>query len=76
VIGRGMRLVAIGISIGVAASIGLTRLIATLLFGTGAVDTLTLAGSAIVFFAVALTACYMPARKATRVETASVLRTQ
>jgi putative ABC transport system permease protein len=76
IVGRGMRLVGVGILMGITASVALTRLMAALLFGTGAIDGLTLAASAMLFVIVALAACYVPSRRATRVETASVLRAQ
>ncbi len=68
VIGHGMSLALIGIGLGVAASLGLTRLIQSLLFQVNATDPLTfvvITGSLIV---VAALACYLPARRATKVD--------
>src|SRR5262249_51913287 len=76
VVGRGMRMVGTGIVIGIAGSIAMTRLMAAMLFGTGSIDPLTLAASATAFATVAILACYLPARRATRVETSAVLRAQ
>src|ERR1700735_2469765 len=74
VIGDGLRLAGAGIVIGLAASFGLTRLMASLLFQTSAFDPITFAGSAIVFAAVAALACYIPARRAIRVDPMVALR--
>ncbi len=67
VLGHGLKLVLIGICIGLTASLGLTRLMASQLFGISATDPLTFAGVAIVLAFVALLACYIPARRAARI---------
>src|SRR6185503_5516263 len=67
VIGQGMMLVVIGMAAGVAAALALTRLMATLLFGVSPTDPLTLALISLLLGTVALLACYLPARRATRV---------
>jgi putative ABC transport system permease protein len=74
VVKQGMRLALLGVAIGVAASLALTRLISTLLFGVSASDPLAFSLAAAVLVATALAACYLPARRATRVDPMIVLR--
>jgi ABC-type antimicrobial peptide transport system permease subunit len=74
VVGHGMRLTLIGAGIGIAASLALTRLLASMLFGIGASDPLVFAGAVMVLVVAALLACYLPARRATRVDPIIVLR--
>jgi putative ABC transport system permease protein len=74
VIGQGLRMPAVGIVIGLAASIGLTRIISRLLFEVGATDPSTFAAVGLVLAAVAAAACYFPARRATRVDPVRALR--
>lgn len=63
-----------GACLGLAASFGLTRFIAGFLFGVGAADPLTFIGVAALLFAVTLTACLVPARRAMRVDPLVALR--
>jgi putative ABC transport system permease protein len=74
VVGNGLRLAAVGILIGIAASFGLTRLMASFLYKTSATDLLTFAGSAVVFAVVAALASYIPARRAMRINPTDALR--
>jgi predicted permease len=73
-LGEGMRMALVGVAIGVAVALGLTHLMATMLFGVSATDPVTFAGVAIVLIAVALAACYIPARRAMRVDPIVALR--
>ena len=74
VLRQGMRLALLGVAIGIAASLALTRLISTLLFGVKPTDPLAFSLAAAVLVATALAACYLPARRATRVDPRVVLR--
>jgi putative ABC transport system permease protein len=74
VVGEGARLAAIGLGIGILAALALTRLMAGLLYGVSANDLLTFAGTGAVLFAVAIVACWIPARRAMRVEPTVALR--
>jgi len=76
VVGQGMRLVAIGLVAGLAASFVLTRLLSKLLFGVSATDPLTFGAVALILAAIALFACWLPARRATRVDPLVALRTE
>jgi putative ABC transport system permease protein len=74
VLGRGLLLVAIGSALGLAASFALTRLMTNMIYEVSARDPLTFAGVAAVLLAVALAACYVPARRAMRVDPMVALR--
>ncbi len=74
VIGHGARMALIGVAIGIGAALGLTRLMANQLFGVSAHDPLTFAGVGILLMIVAVSACYIPARRAMRVDPIIALR--
>jgi putative ABC transport system permease protein len=74
VLGQGMRLVAVGIILGAAASLGLSRFLGSLLYGIGSSDVLTLIGVALLLSVVAALACYVPARRAMGVDPVNALR--
>jgi putative ABC transport system permease protein len=74
VLAEGLKLVIVGIVIGIAAAVGLTRLIVTLLYGVKATDPLIFLSVVTALVAIALAACYMPARRAMRVDPIVALR--
>jgi predicted permease len=74
VLGEGARMAALGIAIGIVASLAVTRLVSSLLFGISATDPLTFSGVALLLSLVALAAAYIPARRAMRVDPVTALR--
>jgi ABC-type antimicrobial peptide transport system permease subunit len=74
VVREGLLLTFVGIGIGLAVALALTRFLNSLLYGMSATDPLTFAGVSILLAAVALAACYLPARRATKVDPMLALR--
>ncbi|MBK5256603.1 MAG: ABC transporter permease [Vicinamibacteria bacterium] len=74
VVGDGMKITIIGVILGLVAALGLTRLMARLIYGVGAYDPVTFVGVAALLSGVAVFACFIPARRAMRVEPMVALR--
>jgi len=74
ILGQGARLAFFGVILGVLAALVLTRFMASILFGVSASDPLTFAGVAILLTFITLAACYIPARRATRIDPMVALR--
>jgi putative ABC transport system permease protein len=76
VVGQGMLLAGIGLALGLLAAFGLTRIMSSLLFGVSVTDPITYFGLALLLGAIALLACYIPARRATKVNPVVALRAE
>ena len=76
VLGRALLVTGVGLAVGVGGALILTRVIATLLYGVPPDDPVTFAVVAALLTLVALAACYVPARRATRVDAVVALRSE
>ncbi|HME06183.1 MAG TPA: ADOP family duplicated permease, partial [Bryobacteraceae bacterium] len=74
VFGQGLKLLGIGVALGLLASLAVTRMLRSLLYGTSANDPVTFVAVVLTFFVVGLAACYFPARRATKVDAIVALR--
>jgi putative ABC transport system permease protein len=74
ILGQGLRTIFIGVAIGITGSLALTRTVESLLFGVTATDPLTFAGVTLLLVGAALLACYVPARRATKLDPMVALR--
>ena len=74
VLGQGLRLTLLGLTVGLTMSLALTRFLRGVLFGVAATDPLTFVGVSLVLTGTSLLACYIPARRATKVDPMEALR--
>ena len=74
VLGDGAKMALVGVGVGVVAALGLTRLMTSVLYGVSATDPVTFAAVAAILTVGALAACYIPARRAMRVDPMVALR--
>jgi putative ABC transport system permease protein len=76
IVGQGLTLAALGIALGLAAALALTRVMSSLLYQVGAYDLPTFILAPVVFLTIALLASYLPARRATQVPPTEALRSE
>ena len=76
VLSQGMKLAGAGLLLGVLAAIGLSRFMASMLFGVGAMDLVTFIAVPVLLLVVAMLACLIPARRATRIDPLEALRAE
>ena len=76
ILGQGLRTIVVGVAIGIAGALALTRTVESLLFGVTATDPLTFGGVTLLLVGAALLACYIPARRATKVDPMVALRAE
>jgi ABC-type antimicrobial peptide transport system permease subunit len=74
VLGDGLKMTVIGVAVGLLAAFGLTRLLTGMVYGVSTTDPATFAAIAVLLIVVALLACYLPARRATKVDPLTALR--
>jgi ABC-type antimicrobial peptide transport system permease subunit len=74
ILGHGMKLTLLGVGIGLGGAFALTRLMATMLFGVQPTDATTFASIAVLLIGIALLACFLPGRRATKVDPTISLR--
>jgi putative ABC transport system permease protein len=74
ILGEGLRLVLVGVAVGIAAALALTKLLASLLFGVSGTDPIIFASVTGLLVGVSLAACFVPARRAMRVDPMVALR--
>ena len=74
ILGRGIMLAAIGVGVGAVLAFGLTREMRSMIYGVSAADPVTFLGVSLLLIVVAVVACYVPARRAMRVDPMMALR--
>ncbi len=74
ILGQGLRVTAVGVGVGLLLAIGLSRLLAGFLYGVGGFDPIVLLSAPVILTVVALAACYLPARRASRIDPMIALR--
>ena len=74
ILSQGLRPILIGVAMGIAGALALTRTVASLLFGVTATDPLTFGAVTLLLVGAALAACYLPARRVTKVDPVIALR--